>query len=205
MSFIKQIVFFGVLVFVISTKSKAQGIFVSIHLEKSIDSIYLKTSTEWVLLTPYAFVSKRFSPDYGNNWKRAGMFGQNLKPYIENNPVALKNLQTYSTIRLAGIAQMFVIAPFFLYKEIEWTNNHNNTLPSSINESYPGYILGFFAFLYSGAATYHLISKQYFRNALFFHYQKKKTVSNDKILNPNFGLTYNYKSNCPMLSLSLDF
>ncbi|MCK4664128.1 MAG: hypothetical protein KAT68_14770 [Bacteroidales bacterium] len=202
----KPFVTIAFFIFALSIESKAQNFYIYIGgIKKEIDSIYYKSTTGWSVLTPYAFVTKRFSPDYGENWERAGMLGQNLRPYIQNNPNALKNLNTYSTIRLVGIAQMFVIAPIFLIKEIQWTNEYNKTGPPYEDIGSPGYIWGFVGFLYSGAITYHLISKPFFKNAMYDYYSDKKTSSIYRKYKPNLGLTYNIKTNYPMVSLSWNF
>lgn len=196
----------AVFIIVLTPKVKSQRLAVFIGgMHRNIDSIYYRSTTGWFVLTPFMFARKEFSPDYGENWKHAGMLGGHLRPYIKNNPNALKDLNTYSTIRIAGIVQMFVIAPLFVFKEIQWEGIQNAQGPPYPDTRDPGYMWGFVGFLYSGAITYHVISRSFLPKALSEYYSAKKTSSIMKLYTPQFGLGYNVMLNRPMVTLKWNF
>lgn len=44
------------------------------------------------------------------------MLGGNVKPYLLSDSIATQNINLYKYTRLAGLAQMWVIAPLLAYK-----------------------------------------------------------------------------------------
>lgn len=170
------------------------------HINKNYNSLYYRTSSTYIAPLPFAFVSKKFSPDSGTTWIHAGTFGQNLRPYIQKNPRALKNLNIYSAIRTAGIAQIFVIAPVFLIKEIQYEKDYQAAGPPyEPNDS--KYVPYIFAFIYSGSITYHLIAKPFLKNAIREYHSIEKLSIIDIKYKPHLLLTYNEISNSPMVTL----
>jgi hypothetical protein len=204
MDLIKKISLITIILFAILIKLNAQSFYIFISgIDRGDKSIYYQNRTGWAVLTPFAFVSKRFSPDFGETWERAGMTGQNLRPYIQGNPNAIKNLNTYSALRIAGILQMVVVAPTILFVGINKSNKQPVTGPpyEDTGGAMPSYVAGFFGFLYGGAITYHLIAEPFFKNALESYYLDKKNSSILEKLKPNIGMTYNLILNKPMISL----
>lgn len=183
----------------------SQGLYIIQHKTKEYPLIYLKRKSVWTIPTPFAFVTNKFSPDYGETWNNVGIFGGNLRPYLPDDSPALKNINSYTTFRLLGNVQMFVIAPIFLIKEIRWTESYNQSGPPYEDIQSPGYIWGFFGFLYSGALTYHLISKVFLVNALEDYYSDLNTSFQNKNILPSMGFGYNEISKSPMISLKWTF
>ena len=94
--------------------------------KKDQKDIYLKSKTIWVTATPFFFVDRKFSPDQGSTYLDVGMFGGNLKPYVQDDSVAYRDLKNYKLTRIFGLAQMGVIAPLLAY-------NHFVTEPGVVS------------------------------------------------------------------------
>lgn len=170
--------------------------------EEEIIDNYYKSYTIWSFPITI-IVMKRFSPDYGLTWKRAGVLGGNLRPFIQDNPIALKYLNTYRTIRIAGIIQMWVLAPYCLYKQIELFHksekefDYRDPKPTKTD---PTYAILYGAFLVTGEITYQLIAKGFFKKALIAYYEG---IDNEKVNSylPKFGIGFDNYTKSPTLSL----
>jgi len=161
----------------ITSASSGQSLFFIIKFKKEIDSIYYKSKSVWLLPSPLIVNRQEFSIDNAQTYVRAGMFGQKLRPYIKDIPYAKNDLNIYTAIRLAGIIQMFVLSPIFIKKQIDWVNNYNQSYqPPYPDISGPGYIWYSIGFMYSGAITYHFISKPFFRKALKRRFHNTNTL-----------------------------
>ncbi len=78
-------------------------------------------------------------------------------------------------MRVLGLVQMLILAPLFLKKEIDWTNEYNAKYsPPYPDIQSPGYIWYSFGFMYTDAITYHFISKPFFRKSLREYHKYKK-------------------------------
>ncbi|MBI2721373.1 MAG: hypothetical protein HYX39_04280 [Bacteroidetes bacterium] len=143
--------------------------------EKKIDSIFYKSSTTWIIPTPFIYNKQFYSIDEGQTYLKAGPFGQNLKPNLLNTPDIRSNINIYTSIRIIGVSQMVIVAPYFLIKDINWIINNDFNRVNSVNtvDKRPPnlwYALGFFI---SGSLTYHLLSKPFIKKALSKHHHNK--------------------------------
>lgn len=99
----------------------------------------------------------------------------NLNKYVKHFPHAKRNLTAYKVTRLLGLFQMAVLPLFFLKKEIDWTNEYNSKYsPPYPDIKAPPYIAYAFGFLYTGAITYHVISKPFLRKSLRRYHEKSR-------------------------------
>lgn len=138
--------------------------------KKEEPNLYLKSKTIWITATPFFFVDRKFSPDQGSTYLDAGMFGGNLKPYVQNDSIALHNLNSYKLIRILGLAQMGVIAPLLAYKHFapkSGTTTGNTTIDENVTlEEETGYLTAAIIVFSFGTLTYHVFSKNYLFDAL---------------------------------------
>jgi len=139
--------------------------------QKYVDSIYFQSKTIWITLTPFFIVNKQFSPDQGQTWLKVGMFGGNVKPFLQNDSIARHNLNIYKFTRAAGLLQMWVIAPLLAYKHFTYegvtTSTGNDILDNNITqEEQSGYLATSIIVFLTGTFTYHVLAKTYLARAL---------------------------------------
>lgn len=178
--------------------------------EKEDPYLYLKSKTVWVTATPFFFVNRKFSPDQGVNYINVGMFGGNLKPYVQNDSIARHSLNSYKFIRYFGIAQMGIIAPLLAYKHYydsgNTTSTGNETIDNSIIlEEETGYLTVSIIIFCTGVLTYHVFSKDFLFDALerYNYILSNKTDFEDVSFNLNVKI--DQISQTPQLSLVWTF
>lgn len=178
--------------------------------EKEDPYLYLKSKTVWITATPFIFVNRKFSPDQGVNYINVGMFGGNLKPYVQNDSIARHSLNSYKVIRYFGIAQMGVIAPLLAYKHYydsgSTTSTGNETIDNSIIlEEQTGYLTASIIIFCTGVLTYHVFSKDFLFDALerYNYILSNKTDFEDVSFNLNVKI--DQISQTPQLSLVWTF
>lgn len=153
----------------------SQGFFLAIPIRKELDSIYYKSKTTWILPSPFMFTVQKYSMDKGQTYLRSGIMANNLNKFIKDIPEARRSLNAYKVTRMLGLFQMVVLPFYFLKREIDWVNNYNRTYsppyPDIKKPPYMGYAFGF---LYTGAITYHFVSKPFLRKSLRRYYARRK-------------------------------
>ncbi|MDY6799961.1 MAG: hypothetical protein SVU94_01900 [Bacteroidota bacterium] len=169
---------------------------------KSIDSLFYKSKTYWITLTPFFFVDHKFSPDKGETWKDVGMFGKNVKPLAKADSMAYQNIRIYSFTRAAGIAQMWVIAPLLAYKHYADKDNVTSTGNENIDDSIyreeqTAYLPTAIIVFLTGTFTYHVLSKTFLFRSL--HDYNHAVLGNEPSF--QFSFTLDQKTNTPQLSL----
>ncbi|HSH51267.1 MAG TPA: hypothetical protein VK982_06055 [Bacteroidales bacterium] len=169
---------------------------------KSIDSLFYKSKTFWIILTPFFFVDHKFSPDKGKTWLDVGMFGKNVKPLAKPDSMAYQNIRIYSFTRAAGIAQMWVIAPLLAYKHYadkdDVTSTGNENIDDSIyREEQTAYLPTAIIIFLTGTFTYHVLSKTFLFRSL--HDYNHAVLGNEPSF--QFSFTLDQKTNTPQLSL----
>jgi hypothetical protein len=166
---IKKIILILCTLFLIAKNTQAQ---VPINVgNKSIDSLYYKSKTYWITLTPFFFVNHKFSPDKGETWLNVGMFGKNVKPLAKPDSMAYQNIRIYSFTRAAGIAQMWVIAPLLAYKHYtdkgDVTSTGNEIIDhTTYREEQTAYLPTAIIIFLTGTFTYHVLSKTFLFRSL---------------------------------------
>ncbi len=173
--------------------------------EKSIDSIYYRNNTKWITLTPFFLVKQEFSTNQGTNWKKVGMLGGNLKPYLVSDSIATQNINLYKYTRLAGIVQMWVISPLLAYKHFMDDGSSESTGVSSIdnsleNEDQGGYLTASIIIFFTGTLTYHVLSKTFLYRSL--HDYNQGILKNTSF---KFDIKLDQRTQIPQLSLVLSF
>lgn len=139
---------------------------------KEHKALYLKSKTIWITGTPFFAVQRKFSPDQGSTYKRVGMFGKNIKPYVQDDSIAYRDLKNYKLTRIFGIAQMGIIAPLLAYKHYSTkpgtVSTGNTRLDDSgvILEEETGYLTAAIIVFCTGTLTYHVFSKNFLFNTL---------------------------------------
>ncbi|MFP4023826.1 MAG: hypothetical protein ACLFVR_04800 [Thiohalospira sp.] len=201
---LKKIIF-PIFIFLLSANYLQAQIPVNVG-EKSIDSLFYKSKSYWITLTPFFFVDHKFSPDKGETWQDVGMFGKNVKPLAKPDSMAYQNIRIYSFTRAAGIAQMWVITPLLVYKHYadkgDLTSTGNESIDDSIyREEQTAYLPTAVLIFLTGTFTYHVLSKTYLFRAL--HDYNHAVIGNE----PAFQFTFklDQKTNTPQLSLVLTF
>ena len=206
---IKKIFIFFIISFLFAGYCNAQ-IPVKIN-EKSIDSVFYRNSTKWILFTPLFIVKQEFSPDKGETWEKVGMLGGNVKPYLLSDSIATENIQLYKYTRLAGIVQMWIIAPLLAYKHFTYSPNEIiSTGVTSIDLSTntreeSGYLTAAIIVFLTGTLTYHVLSKNYLYRSL--HDYNHGILNHEKLKNTsfNFDVKLDKRSQVPQLSLIVSF
>ena len=180
--------------------------------EKSIDSIYYRNNTKWILLTPLFLVKQEFSTNQGENWERVGMLGGNVKPYLLSDSIATQNINLYKYTRLAGLAQMWVIAPLLAYKHYTYDpgKKDSSTGVSTIDESIyteeeSGYLTASIIVFLTGTLTYHVLSKTFLYRSLHDFNQGILNQKLPKITSLNFDVRVDPKTQVPQLALVITF
>ncbi|MEA3317008.1 MAG: hypothetical protein U9R54_03535 [Bacteroidota bacterium] len=199
-----------IIIIILSTLlGKSQVPVVTVCFNSSIDSLYYKQKTTWITLTPITFTSKKFSADKGKNWERVGMFGKNIRPYIQNDSIGTRNLNNYRNSRILGITEM-TLGPLLVYKYILNKNSSSSQNQDEEDDIYSqqtdetGLLpIGILVFT-TGVITYHFISKKYLTNAL----RRLRIIQDpnyDPFDNLHLNLKYSSISKIPQLSLILTF
>jgi len=178
--------------------------------KKDQPDIFLKTKTIWMTATPFFFVQRKFSPDQGASYIKVGMFGKNLKPYVQNDSIARRNLNNYKLTRIFGIAQMGVIAPLLAYKHFSTEPGVVSTGDENIDESIlleeeTGYLTAAIIVFCTGTLTYHVFAKGY----LFDSLERYNYLLGNKLNLDNVSFNMNVKldhiSQTPQISLVWTF
>lgn len=180
--------------------------------EKSIDSIYYRNNTKWILFTPLFIVKQEFSTDQGTHWEKVGMLGGNVKPYLKADSIATQNINLYKYTRLAGIAQMWVLAPLLAYKHYTYDpKDKQSTGVSSIDNSdyaytqeESGYLTASIIVFLTGTITYHILSKTFLYRSLhdFNHGILNQEPYHTSL---SFDVKMDQKTQTPQLSLVISF
>jgi hypothetical protein len=197
---IKKIILILCTLFLLAKNMQAQ---VPINVgNKSIDSLYYKSKTYWITLTPFFFVNHKFSPDKGETWLNVGMFGKNVKPLAKPDSMAYQNIRIYSFTRAAGIAQMWVIAPLLAYKHYtdkgDVTSTGNEIIDhTTYREEQTAYLPTAIIIFLTGTFTYHVLSKTFLFRSL--HDYNHAVLGNEPSF--QFAFTLDQKTNTPQLSL----
>ncbi len=204
---LKRIIIFSLLISILSPCfGQIPGL--TFTKKSEIPDLYLKSKTIWVTATPFFFVERKFSPNQGSTYISVGMFGGKLKPYIQEDSVAIHNLNNYKLTRIFGIAQMGVIAPVLAYLHF-----NNPGAESYGNEDYEefqgevqtGYLAASIIVFFTGTLTYHVFSKNFLFDALErYNYFLGNTAKLDNV-SFNFNLTVDPVSQTPQLALVWTF
>ena len=179
--------------------------------KKDQKDIYLKSKTIWVTATPFFFVDRKFSPDQGSTYLDVGMFGGNLKPYVQDDSVAYRDLKNYKLTRIFGLAQMGVIAPLLAYKHfvtepgIVSTGNQAIDESDVILEEETGYLTAAIIVFSIGTLTYHVFSKGYLFDILERYNYILGNNTNFEDVSFNLNLRVDPVSQTPQLSLVWTF
>ncbi len=172
--------------------------------------IYLKSKTVWMTATPFFFVQRKFSPDQGSSYMRVGMFGKNLKPYVQNDSIARRNLTNYKLTRIFGIAQMGAIAPLLAYKHFATEPGVVSTGDENIDESIlleeeTGYLTAAIIVFCTGTLTYHVFAKGYLFDSLErYNYVLGNKLNLDDV-SFNMNVKLDHISQTPQISLIWTF
>jgi hypothetical protein len=178
--------------------------------KKEHSALYLKTKTVWITATPFFFVQREFSPDQGSTYINVGMFGKNVRPYIQNDSIALRNLKTYKLTRIFGIAQMWVIAPLLSYKHFTTepgvvSTGDENIDNSTLLEEESGYLTAAIIVFCTGTLTYHVLAKGY----LFDTLERYNYILGNKLdlddVSFNMNIKLDHISQTPQISLVWTF
>ena len=204
----KRLIIFSLIIFSFVFEAYSQ-IPVTIK-EKSIDSIYYRNNTKWITLTPFFLVKQEFSTNQGTNWEKVGMLGGNLKPYLVSDSIATQNINLYKYTRLAGIVQMWVIAPLLAYKHYTYDGSSESSGVSSIDNSLDsqdqgGYLTASIIIFCTGTLTYHVLSKTFLYRSL--HDYNQGILKNTYFENTSFkfDLKLDQRTQIPQLSLVVSF
>jgi hypothetical protein len=178
--------------------------------KKEHTDLYLKSKTVWMTATPFFFVERKFSPDQGSSYMRVGMFGKNLKPYVQNDSIARRDLNNYKLTRIFGLAQMCVIAPLLTYKHIVTEPGVVSTGDENIDESIlleeeTGYLTAAIIVFCTGTLTYHVFAKGYLFDSLErYNYVLGNKLNLDDV-SFNMNVKLDHISQTPQLSLVWTF
>ncbi|MBI9053603.1 MAG: hypothetical protein JEY96_07275 [Bacteroidales bacterium] len=178
--------------------------------KKDQEDIYLKTKTVWITATPFFLVEKKFSPDQGATYLKVGMLGGNLKPYVQEDSIAYRNLKNYKLTRVFGLAQMGVIAPLLAYKHFTTEPGTVSTGNEDIDESVvleeeTGYLTAAIIVFCTGTLTYHVFSKNYlFRSLDRYNYLLGNNIDMEAVAF-NMNMTIDPRTQTPQLSLVWTF
>jgi len=166
----RPIVIVSILFFMLPGISKAQ---VPVKFHHSMDSLYFRSETTWITLTPFFFAKKEFSPDKGRTWQRVGMLGQNVRPFVIQDSLGRRNINNYKIARIVGITQMWVACPLLLYKHFTYDpeprsadDSDENPLDDQQAFGEGGYLTAAILIFGTGALTYHLLSRNFLYNSL---------------------------------------
>ena len=204
---VKKIVFIFIILIGIAYQNFAQ-ITITIS-NKSIDSLNYKSKTMWITLTPFFIVNRKFSPDNGETWKNVGMFGQKLKPYLLTDSIATENINIYKYTRMAGIAQMWVIAPLLAYRHFTYVPSISTgdevIDENTYLEEESGYLTASILIFITGNFTYHILAKTYLFRSL--HDYNRGILSNQYFENTsvNFNFQIDSQTQTPLVGIAITF
>jgi hypothetical protein len=208
---IKRLIIISLFICFFSQVSFSQIPGLTFTKKKEQPNIYLKSKTIWVTATPFFFVDRKFSPDQGSTYLDVGMFGGNLKPYVQNDSVALHDLNSYKLIRIFGLTQMGVIAPLLAYKHFTpssgtTTTTGNTTIDENLTlEEEAGYLTAAIIVFCTGILTYHVFSKAYLFDALERYNYLLNNNPYFEDISFNLNLRVDPVSQTPQLSLVWTF
>jgi hypothetical protein len=177
---------------------------------KDQEDIYLKTKTVWLTATPFFLVERKFSPDQGSSYIKLGMFGGKLKPYVQDDSIAYRNLKNYKLTKIFGIAQMGIIAPLLAYKHFTTTpgtvSTGNDDIDNSVVlEEETGYLTAAIIVFCTGTLTYHIFSKNFLFRALEkYNYLLDNNMDFEDV-SFNMNMKIDPASQVPQLSLVWTF
>jgi len=177
--------------------------------EKTIDSLMYKSKTKWITLTPFFIVNRKFSPDHGETWQNVGMFGQKLKPYLLSDSIATENINIYKYTRLAGIAQMWVIAPLLAYRHYSYVpsvSTGDDVIDENVYlEEESGYLTAAILIFITGNFTYHVLSRTYLFRSLNDY--NRGILANQYFdqASVKFNLIIDSKTQTPMVGIAVTF
>jgi hypothetical protein len=89
--------------------------------------------------------------------KPCGVVGEDIRPILKNDPVALQYLNKYRNYRRLGIVQMWVVAPAFLIATINSNPEINSGLYYAISAQ---------TFAISGAVIYHYVARKFLKKSV---------------------------------------
>ena len=178
--------------------------------KKEQSDLYLKSKTIWVTATPFFFVDRKFSPDRGSTYLDVGLFGRNLKRYVKDDSIAMRNLNNYKLTRIFGIAQMWVLAPLLTYKHIVTEPGVVSTGDETIDdnivlEEETGYLTAAIIVFCTGTLTYHVFAKGYLFDTLERYNYLLGNKADFENVSFNFNLKIDPVSQTPQLSLVWTF
>ena len=208
---LKRFVIISIILSFLAQDSISQIPVLTFSKKKDQEDIYLKSKTIWITATPFFAVQREFSPDKGSTYIKVGMFGKNLKPFVQNDSIAYRDLKNYKLTRIFGIAQMGVLAPLLAYK-------HFATEPGTVStgdvrlddsgvilEEETGYLTAAIIVFCTGTLTYHVFSKNYLFNSLErYNYLLGNTIDFDDV-SFNMNMKLDPVSLTPQLALTWTF
>ncbi len=188
--------------------SKSQ---VPVKFHNKMDSLYFRSQTTWITLTPIFFAKKEFSPDKGETWLKVGLLGKGVKPYVVQDSLGRRNINNYKIARLVGITQMWVASPLLLYKHFTYDPEPQSTSddpedPLSTQQSQfgeGGYLTASILVFATGALTYHLLSRNFLYNSL--ERIGIPPPADDTQNNLYIGMRLDPRTGTPQLSLGFTF
>ena len=208
---LKRFVIISIILSFFAQDSLSQIPILTFSKKKDQKDIYLKSKTIWLTATPFFFVERKFSPDKGLTYKKVGMFGGNLKPYVQNDSTTYRNLKNYKLTRIFGIAQMGVLAPLLAYKHFTTKPGTVSTGDSRIDDSgvileeETGYLTAAIIVFCTGTLTYHVFSKNYLFNSLErYNYLLGNTIDFDDV-SFNMNMKLDPVSKTPQVALIWTF
>ncbi len=147
--------------------------------EKQIDSIFYKSKTSWVMPTPFVFNKQFYSVDSGATYKKVGFFGQNVKRRMAKAPGIRTNINLYTTVRILGLSQMAILAPYFVVRDVNWLiENDFKKKPATPHTAFkrpPNLWIALGVYI-TGSITFYLLSKPFLRKALAKHHRSKRII-----------------------------
>ena len=208
---LKRFVILSIILSFFAQESLSQIPILTFSKKQDQKDIYLKSKTIWLTATPFFFVEREFSPDKGLTYKKVGIFGKNLKPYVQNDSTAYRDLKNYKLTRIFGMAQMGLIAPLLAYK-------HYTTEPGTVStgdqriddsgvilEEETGYLTAAIIVFCTGTLTYHVFSKNYLFNSLErYNYLLGNTIDFDDV-SFNMNMKLDPVSKTPQIALIWTF
>jgi len=200
--------YIGILLFSLSLTAKAQ---VPVKFQNEMDSLYFRSQTTWITLTPFFFSRKEFSPDKGKTWLKVGLIGQNVKPYVVQDSLGRRNINNYKIARILGISQMWVASPLLLYKHFTYEAKPQSTSeepedPLSTQQTQfgeGGYLTAAILVFATGALTYHLLSRNFLYSSLERMGLEPSAADKDNDL--YIGLSIEPRSGTPQITIALTF
>jgi len=207
---IKKLIILSLLISSLSQLVYSQIPGLTFTSKKDQEDIYLKTKTVWITATPFFIVERKFSPDQGSSYIKVGMFGGHLKPYVQDDSIAYRNLKNYKLTKIFGIAQMGIIAPLLAYKHFSTKPGTVSTGNSDIDnnvvlEEETGYLTAAIIVFCTGTLTYHIFSKNFlFRSLDRYNYILGNNMDFEDV-SFNMNMKIDPRTQVPQLSLVWTF